>query len=285
LARIFDRFKVLYQTIVIAAVQVWRDFSDDNGSQAAAAFSFYCFLSLLALLILAGAVLGMVLSGNPELLGRIMDYISQNLSSISDTVKEALQSSIDLKGVLGLAGALGLLYTGTKIFDSFQVWLNAIWGVEKPKYLRKKLKSLLTLCFTGVVVALGLGLHLTLFIAHRYFDWLGSLMSILVFLITTLMLFTGLLFIYSYSIEAKLGWKVVWKGALFSALLINPVQMVLGWYYSRIGDFSAIYGSFASIVLTIIIIYYVGYIIYMGAELNRFLDTERSRPHRSHVRT
>jgi membrane protein len=102
-------------------------------------------------------------------------------------------------------------------------------------------------------------------------------MPILVFLVTTLVLFIGLMFIYSYSIDIKLGWRVVWAGALFSAILINPVQMVLSWYYTKIGDLPAIYGSFAGVVLTIIVIYYVGYIIYLGAELNRYLDSERPR--------
>jgi membrane protein len=129
----------------------------------------------------------------------------------------------------------------------------------------------------GGVGALGLGVHLTLFILRKYFGFLNSLMSILVFAITVLMLFVGLAFAYSYSVELKLGWRRVWKGALFSAILINPVQMGLSWYYSNMGNLSAIYGSFASVILTIIVIYYVGYIIYLGAELNRRLDKERPR--------
>lgn len=274
---IFYRIKTLLLAVYITVIQVWKDFSGDNGSQAAASFAFFSFLSLLALLIFAGAVLGMVLSGNQELLDKIMDYIVSNAPGISDTVKQALDASVNLRGTLGLVGALGLLYTGTKVFDSFQAWLNSIWGLEKPKYLKKKLKSLLTLLFMGAVVLVGFGMHVALFIARRYFDFIGSLMPILVFLITTFVLFIGLAFIYSYSIDIKLGWRVVWAGALFSAILINPVQMVLSWYYTKIGDLPAIYGSFASVVLTIIVIYYVGYIIYLGAELNRYLDTERPR--------
>jgi len=275
--RIYERVKTFFLAFIITVTQVWKDFSNDNGTQAAASFAFFSFLSLLALIILGGAVLGVVLSGNQDLLNSIMDYITSNVPGISDTVKQALDASVNLKGTLGLVGALGLLYTGTKVFDSFQAWLNSIWGVAKPKYLKKKIKSLLTLLFVGVVALIGFGMHVALFIARRYFDFIGSLMPILVFIITTLVLFVGLTFIYSYSTDIKLGWRVVWPGALFSAVLINPVQMVLSWYYTKIGDLPAIYGSFAGVVLTIIVIYYVGYIIYLGAELNRYLDTERPR--------
>lgn len=274
---IFFRIKTLFIAFAITLKQVWKDFSDDNGSQAAASFAFFSFLSLLALLILAGSVLGMVLSGNQELLDRIMNYITNNIPGITDTIKQALDASIDLRGVLGIGGALGLLYTGTKVFDSFQIWLNTIWGIEKPKYVRKKLKSVLTLFFVGAIVVLGFGLHIVLFGVRELFGFISGLMPVLVFLVTSFVLFLGLMFIYSYSIEVKLGWKMVWKGALFSALLLNPVQMVLSWYYTKIGDLPAIYGSFAGVVLTIIVIYYAGYIIYLGAELNRYLDSERPR--------
>jgi len=275
--RIYERVRAFFLAFIITVTEVWKDFSSDNGTQAAASFAFFSFLALLALLVLAGAVLGMVLSGNQELLNDIMEYITSNVPGITDTVKQALDASVNLRGTLGLVGALGLIYTGTKVFDSFQVWLNSIWGVERPKYLRKKRKSVLTLFFVGAVAIVGFGLHMTLFIAREYFGFIGTLMPILVFLITTLVLFIGLMFIYSYSIDIKLGWRVVWAGALFSAVLINPVQMVLSWYYTKIGDLPAIYGSFAGVVLTIIVIYYVGYIIYLGAELNRYLDTERPR--------
>ncbi len=274
---IYFRIKTLFIALAITLKQVWKDFSDDNGSQAAASFAFFSFLSLLALLILAGSVLGMVLSSNQELLDRIMNYIANNIPGITDTIKQALDASIDLRGVLGIGGALGLLYTGTKVFDSFQIWLNTIWGIEKPKYVRKKLKSVLTLFFVGAIVVLGFGLHMVLFGVRELFGFISGLMPVLVFLVTSFVLFLGLMFIYSYSIEVKLGWKTVWKGALFSALLLNPVQMVLSWYYTKIGDLPAIYGSFAGVVLTIIVIYYAGYIIYLGAELNRCLDTRRPR--------
>ncbi|RJP32105.1 MAG: YihY/virulence factor BrkB family protein [Actinobacteria bacterium] len=278
---IISHAKTLFLAFVIAVVQIWKDFSNDNGSQAAASFAFFSFLSLLSLIILAGAVLGTVLKGNQQLLNEIMEYITTNVPGITNTVKQALDASINLRGVLGIGGILGLLYTGTKVFDSFQVWLNSIWGVKRPDYLKKKAKSLLTLLFTGGVVLLGFGLHIALFLLRKNFYLVSTLMPVLVFIVTALVLFVGLLFIYSYSVEIRMGWRRVWKGALFAALLLNPVQMVLSWYYTKIGDIPAIYGSFGGVVLTIIAIYYAGYIIYLGAELNRYLDTQMPRPSRA----
>ncbi|MFW6113664.1 MAG: YihY/virulence factor BrkB family protein [Actinomycetota bacterium] len=239
-----------------------RNFLQESGSQAAAAFSFYAFLSMISLVIMSGAVLGIVLDSSPKLAGQIIDYIAQNVPAMSDTVRQALESSVRLKGVLGAAGLLVLLYSGTKVFDSFQVWLNQIWGLEKPKYLKKKGRSLITIFFLAAVLIAGFFLH--------YFFKAGFLS----FITTVLIYFVAMSFIYSYSIHTKLGLRKVWAGAILVAILIFPVQALLTWYYSDVSDFSSVYGSFASFLLAILGIYYIGLIIYLGASLNRTLDVD-----------
>jgi membrane protein len=261
--RVWERVKGLFRTARDIVVKTWKRFSANDGSQAAAAFSFYAFLSLAALAILGGAVLGMVLKGNPDLLTSILDYINENFPGVADPLREALNSSIDLRGVLGVTGILVLLYSGTKVFDSFQVWLNRMWGLDKPKYIRKKIKSFLTIFFFVAIMAGGF--------AVQYF--MPDSKHLTFFILVVVYLF-GMMFIYSFSIEARLGWRKVWPGALFVALFIYPLQALLTWYYTEVSSFTTIYGSLAGLILPIIAIYYLGYIIYMGAALNRTLDTE-----------
>ena len=261
--RVWERIQGFFHTAWDIVVKTWKRFSANDGSQAAAAFSFYAFLSLAALAVLGGAVLGMVLKGNPDLLASILDYINENFSGISDPIQKALKSSIDLRGVLGVTGILVLLYSGTKVFDSFQVWLNRMWGLGKPKYIKKKIKSFLTIFFFVAILAGGF--------AVQYFMPDSRYLTFLILLVVYLF---GMMFIYSFSIEARLGWRKVWPGALFVAILIYPLQALLTWYYTDVSDFSSIYGSLAGLILPIVGIYYIGYVIYMGAALNRVLDTE-----------
>ena len=260
---IWQGVKSFFASMGSTIVQAWKKFSREDGPQAAAAFSFYASLSLIALVVLAGFVLGTVLKGNQELLNNIIEYITENFPAASEYIKDALKSSIELRGVLGLVGILGLLYSGTKVFDSFQVWLNNIWDVGKPKYLKKKSKSLVSIFFLGLVLVASFVLHYYLFSAH-----------VLTFFLLVIVFLTGMIFIYSFSPEVKLGIKKVWAGALFVAVLIYPMQALLTWYYTSYSDFTTIYGSLASFMIAIIAIYYVGYIIYLGAALNRILDKD-----------
>ena len=261
-----------YRTLRRTAVQVWREFSLHDGPQAAAAFSFFCFLSLLALAIFSGAVLGTLLNNDPRLLQRIIDYLAQNAPGFTGTVSDALRASMNLSGLLGIGGALGLLFTGTRVADSLQVWLSEIYGTEKPRFLKKKARSLLILGFAALMGALGFGIHVTFILAGRWLKWLSVFAGVFAYLLSSLVLFAAASFIYSISLETKPGWRSVRKGAFFTALLVNPVQLALTWFYSNLGDHSIIYGSFAGIVITVVTIYYAGYIIFLGAELNRCLE-------------
>lgn len=259
--RVRERIKRFFTAAYRVAADAWRKFSEKDGSQAAAAFAFYAYLSMIALTIMGGAILGTVLKGNPNLLDTIMNYITENVPAMAGIIDDALTSSIDLRGVLGVTGILVLLYSGTKVFDSFQIWLNRMWGEDTPKYVKKKAKSLLTILFFAAVLGSGFVVHYTLK-DLRYISFLALLAVYLV----------GMAFIYSFSIGIHLGWGKVWAGSLFVAVLIYPLQALLTWYYTSVSSFETLYGSLAGLILPLIGIYYVGYIIYLGAALNRALD-------------
>lgn len=254
-----------------AARDLWRDFALHDGAQAAAAFAFFAFLSLFALLILASGVLGMVLRSRPDLLRRAVAYVVSHAPGISQMVEEALDTSTDFGGILGAIGFLGLLLTGTKVVDSLQVWLNRIWGLERPPFLKRKLKSVVILLAVALAVSLGLFLHIILVYAAGKIGGLKIPLSLLAFLGAVAAQCAGLIFAFAYAVETKLGMREVWKGALAAALLINPLLLLLTWYYSHMGNLAAVYGSFAGVALGVLTIYYAAYVIYLGAELNHFI--------------
>lgn len=260
-----------------AAVGVWKDFSRHDGPQAAAAFSFYAFLSLFALLVLAAGVLGLIFRGRPDLSQRAVEYLVRNAPGLSGILEEALKTSADHGGLLSLVGFISLLLSGTKVADSFQVWLNRIWGKEKPAILKRKLKSVVILLVLGTSVALGLALHAVLVYVASRTDGLEALLSGLSTLGAVALQGAGLTLAYSYAVEKGPGIGGSWKGAFLAALLINPLLLFLAWYYANMGDLAAVYGSFAGVVMGILTIYYAAYVVFLGAELNLFLHTGKRK--------
>jgi membrane protein len=266
----------LFRKGLRAARGTWMEFSSRDGSQAAAAFSFYVFLSLFALLALAGGILGMILGGRPELYRRMVDYVAEQAPGLSEMVREALNTSRDLGGVLGIVGFAGLLLTGTKATDSFQLWMCRMWDTRKPPFLKRKLKGLVMLMVIAGAAVLGFGTYTLLLFAARRASILRIPLFLAALACTTGIQFGGLAFIYHYSLEEGPGFLGVWKGALLASLLINPTQLTLTWYYSRLGNLSAVYGTFAAVILSLTMIFYTSYVVFFGAALNRSLAQRRN---------
>lgn len=250
-----------------AGIEVWAEFNRHDGLQAAAALSFYAFLSIFAILILGMGILGLVFRGRPDLVGRALDYLAGNLPGIRAVVEEAIETSINRGTVISLIGILGLLYTSTKVTDSLQVWMNRLWEREKPKWPRKKAKSLVILAVFGSAILAGFGAHYLATLATGWSAVLEILLLLASYILATFLQFVALCFIYSYAVEKGPGLRESWKGALFSSLLLNPLQLAITWYYSSLGDLAVVYGSLAGVVIAILSFYYMAVIILLGATL------------------
>lgn len=246
---------------------MWAEFNRIDGLQAAAALSFYAFLSVFAMLILGAGILGLVFRDRPDLVERILNYISANLPGMRAMVEEALETSINRGSAISLVGAISLLYSSTKLADSLQVWIARLWEREKPKWFRKKGKSLAILAVSGSAVLVGFGSH---YLATLAAGW-SAVAEVLVIpgshLLAILIQFLALCFIYSYAVEKGPGFRESWKGALFSSLLLNPLQLAITWYYTSLGKLAAVYGSLAGVALAFISFYYMAAVILLGATL------------------
>lgn len=248
-----------------AGWELWAEFGRHDGLQAAAALSFYAFLSIFAMLILAIGILGLVFRGRPEMVRSALDYLADNLPGIRSVIEEAINTSINNGTVISLVGGLGLLYTSTKVADSLQVWMSRLWGREKPKWLRKKVRSLAILAVFGSAIMAGFGVHYLTTLVARRSDALQVFLIPVSYILAISLQFLALCFVYSHAVEEGPGIWESWKGALFSSLLLNPVQIAITWYYSRLGHLAVVYGSLAGAVIAILSFYYMAIIILLGA--------------------
>jgi YihY family inner membrane protein len=264
------------------AVSAWKGFSAHQGTQAAAAISYWGFLSLFSLLALAAGVAGLVFHGCPDIPAKILDYVRTNLPALSDTTEEALRTTVNLGGVLGAIGLLGLLFSGTRLADSLQVWINHIWGGRRYGWIRTKSKSLVILGVVGLALALGASGHWFITSRAGGHPALGMITRVISFLLSVGVQCLGLVFLYYASPEPKPRPGYVLPGALFSAFLLNPLQLLLAWYYSRLGHLSAAYGSLAGAALLLLALYYGALVVLLGAELNLAMLRRREKEGREY---
>ena len=128
---------------------------DDQGPYLAAILTYYAFIAIFPMMLIASSVLGFVLQGNPELQARLLDSALSQFPIVGTQLgrPEGLQGSTS--GVI--VGSLAALYGITGLGQAAQNALNVAWAI--PRNVRgnpvvSRLRSLVLLSVSGLAVLL-----------------------------------------------------------------------------------------------------------------------------------
>lgn len=255
----------------------WRE---HKASKMAAALAYYTVFSLAPILVISVAVAGLVF-GQQAAEGRIVGQISGLVGQQSAEALQAMiaaaraPSSSILATVLGLAT---LLFGATGVFGELQDSLNTVWGV-KPKPGRGLLRMLETR-FVSFTMVLGTGFLLLVALVvsagiAALGSWVGGLLPfpelVMQLLNTAVSLaVVTLLFAMMFRVlpDVDIGWRDVWVGALFTAVLFTLGKLAIGLYLGK-SSLGTSYGAAGALVVILVWVYYSAQILFFGAELTR----------------
>lgn len=139
---------------------IWRAairFTDLRGNRLAGAVTFYGFVSLFPLLVLAAAIMSSVFGQAG--VDAVQGFINENLPGFG-TASESGGATIDVaafyrnSGTIGVIGAVTLLITGLGWVDSMRAAVRSMWRLDdKPGSLVvRKLVDLAALVGLGVLL-------------------------------------------------------------------------------------------------------------------------------------
>jgi uncharacterized BrkB/YihY/UPF0761 family membrane protein len=245
-------------------VAVAKKYGDDDGVRHAALLTYYGFLSVFPLLLLAVAVISEVLRGSQDLRNQIIDAIVP--AQFQATVEQAL-AALPSSGVPLVIAIVGLFLSGLGILNSAFHTINQVAAVPHRsrltmphRYLRVMLMLLLL-----VLCVIGIGI---LTVALSTFSDLPALSRLAAFAGSV-----GLLFLLLWSSSAmylphRARLSVIWPAALLGSIVVAGVltygATVLPRLVARSG---AVYGSFATIVGIFTLMFIVGQVLVVSAEV------------------
>ncbi len=251
-------------------------FFDDQGGYLAALITYYAFLSIFPLLLLASSVLGFVLQDNPELRADILESAVAQFPVIGSelTTTQGLTGST----AAIVIGLLGALYGALGIAQATQHAMNVAWSVprnRRPNPLFSRLRSLLLLAIAGFSV---LSITLLSLLAAEL-GWLGAEESV-----WSRMLVTVLTVAISAVVFSLLFWlattddhdiRDVVPGAVIAALLLHGMQLVGAAYVGTVvRNTSLTYGVFAVVLGLLAWIYICAILMVMCIELNVVVERQ-----------
>jgi len=228
------------------AASGYGHYQDRHGDHLAAAITFFSFLSMFPLVLLAVAITGFVLAGNDRLQRELFDKITSNApGALGDTLHSIVAGAIDHRSAVGLVGLVGVALTGLGWIDNLRTAVNDIWGRPEPqlKFLVKKGQD------TLILVGLGLGLIVSLGLtaggtaaSHRLLVWIhadgiagmGTLTAVLALLLAVL----GSMLIFGWVMirlpAASVSRSTAIKASLLAAVGFEILKVIGTYYIARV---------------------------------------------------
>ena len=243
---------------------VIKKYGDDDGGREAALITYYGFLSIFPLLLLAVAVLSRVLADNPGLRQRLITEIVP--PALRSTVENSV-TTLPMSTVPFVAGLIGLLFSGTGVVFSAYQTLNHVAAV--PRRLRAGFASryvrvfmMLAMLLLGAVAAGALTVVVTALPdvpgAERAVAVLGS--AVVIFAV----LLFGARLLLARPAPVRALWPAAVLGAAAVTLALNLGAPVLARLVSKAGP---VYGSFATVAGMFALLYLVNQALVYAAEV------------------
>ncbi|AYJ48953.1 YihY/virulence factor BrkB family protein [Rhodococcus sp. P1Y] len=246
-------------------IAVVYKFLDDRGGYLAALIAYYAFLSLFPLLLLFTTLLGIVLSGNPDLQERILDSAMSQIPVIGDQLGEPDRLSGGVTAIV--IGVLGSLYGGLGVSLAAQHALNTAWSVPRnnqPDPIRARLRGLLLLTTVGTSIV-GLTV-LNVVASSGLFGVAGGILALAGAIMVNVVVFTAA---FRIGTARQLTVRDVLPGALVAAVIWQALQSFGGIYIRYVvGNVSTSNGVFAIVLGLLGFLYVASVLIVICIEIN-----------------
>ncbi len=256
---------------VDTVINTVKDFSKDQGTQWAAAISYYSLLSIFPLLLATISIMAYVASPEwavKQITSELGKFMPIDLSQIDSIVTNLIHS----RGTASIISLISLLWSGTGVFASIHTALNIAYNVDTQFGLVKG-------TLFKFIMLLGIALlFVVAYIAQYVVNFIGNelglilpntqiIVSLLLGTVFSLLLFLAFFILYRYVPVRKVEWQAAAGGAFFSTVLFIAARSLFVVYLKNFAHYSLVYGSIATIIILIFWIWIMATILILGGEL------------------
>lgn len=243
---------------------VFRKYVDDGGAREAALITYYGFLSIFPVLLIAVTVVLWVFAERPEFRLRMVDAIVP--ATLQSTVEKTLLA-MPGRGIAFAAGLIGLLLAATGVVTTAEKTLNHLAAVPyrlRGGIVRRSLRALaaLVLILAG---ALAVGGLTVLASAWSRLPWITAILAVLtVWLVVCAVLLLVARLLLAVSAPVRALWPAAAAGSVAVTLALELGSAVLPELVRQAGP---VYGAFATVAGMFALLYLVSLALVGAAEI------------------
>lgn len=253
---------------------VYEQFRIDQLSLRARGLTYTTLLSLVPFLAVMFSVLkafGVQSQLEPTLV-RMLDPLGPQGRELSHRIVEFV-NTLDL-GVLGAVGVAGLFYTTISLISESEDALNAIWRARRARSWGRKFSDYLSVILVGPMLVFT-GFALT---ASAQSHWLvqhllairpvGALVVLVTRIMPLVLLWAAFTFLYRVLPCTRVRLTSALIGGLMAGVLWHVVGSGFALFVLSSTRYTAIYSSFAILILFLLWLYISWLIVLLGAEVS-----------------
>jgi membrane protein len=261
-----DRFQRKHKWAGFPIALIYKYF-DDFGSYLAAVVTYYGFVSLFPLLLLASTVLGFVLSGDQSLQHEVLTSALDQFPVIGGDLAQPKHLG---GGPVGLVvGIAGSLYGGLGVAQAFQYAANTVWAVprnNRPNPIKTRGRSVLLLATAGLAVLCTTALSIA---GGGGAGALGTAARSLTLTLSVAINLAVTIFAFRFAPARRLSVRDVLPGAVATAVIWQLLQS-FGVIYVRhvVKHASATNAVFAIVLGLLAFLYITATAILLSMEIN-----------------
>lgn len=263
------------------ALALLRDLLEGEISLRAMSLVYTTLLSLVPLLALAFSVLKAfgvhnqlepILDRALEPLGDQASVISGNIITFVDNIKV---------GVLGSIGIALLLYTSVSMISKIEASFNFIWKIRQERGLTQRFGEYLSVLLIGPVLvfsAIALTASVrssTVVTTLALYEPFGTTILLVTKLMPYVLIVAALTFVYSFIPNTRVRMSAAVGGGLFAGIAWETASIGFAKFVAGASSYSAIYSSFAILIILLIWLYVSWLIVLYGCRLAFYLQHPR----------
>lgn len=276
-------YSQLYRHPFATAYKVGQAFIEDDGQFMAAGIAFFAFFSLFPMVLVAVALLSYLYAPTEAIEDALRLSALFVPPDMVQFFEEHLRQIFSDSNKIGLAGFIGLLWSGRWLFRAMELALHKVWGVplERGWIAGNLLAMALSLLCTIVVLGVGamslvfswLGLvfskvGLPLALAGRWtLDETIIFSTIHSWLVVPLAVTFIFLLLYILLPSRRVPISMAVPGALFSCLAWKLSSWVYLSYIVKFAQASPFYATVWGVIGLLVWLYIEAMVFILGAEL------------------
>ncbi len=271
--------------------ETFYGFSNDRCTTLAASLAYYTIFALPPLLFILVMLVTTSIRwyfGDSNAEERAFQVLEQQLSMLvgNQTAQEEIgrimrnQADQGGQGWKALLSILGIVIGATGVVTSLQSCLNLVWGIKPDpnasfwrELLFKRIISFAMILALGFVLLVSFVITATL---KAFTSAIGSRFGIeettsmvLNHAISAAIITLILAAILRFIPDARIKYRDVWAGAIFTAILFFLGRIALTYYLSLTNPGQELGAAAAALVIILIWVYYNGIILLLGAEFTK----------------